>query len=47
MRKVNKNTNVGKFEIEQGLPPGTFRRPDGRDQRSDTKFKTLRKRKKK
>ena len=34
---------VGSLEQILGLPPGTFRNPDGRDTRSDKKIETIRK----
>jgi hypothetical protein len=46
MKKYRNDATVGRVEKEQGLPPGTFRRPDGKDQRSDTKIETLRKKEK-
>lgn len=41
-RKLRSDCTVGTAERNLGLPPGTFRNPDGRDTRSDKKIKTIR-----
>ena len=46
-RRVRSDCTVGSFEKKNGLPPGTFRNPNGRDTRSDKKFGTIRKEEKK
>jgi hypothetical protein len=42
-RRVRSDCTVGSFEKKNGLAPGTFRNPNGRDMRSDKLFATLRK----
>ena len=42
-RKLRSDCTVGTAEKKLGLPPGTFRNPDGRDTRSDKKIGTIRK----
>ncbi len=42
-RRIRSDCTVGSFEKKNGLPPGTFRNPNGRDTRSDKTFKTIRK----
>lgn len=46
-RKLRSDCTVGTAEKKLGLPPGTFRNPDGRDTRSDKKIGTIRKQSKK
>lgn len=41
-RKIRSDATVGTVEKKLGLPPGTFRNPDGRDTRSDKKIKRVR-----
>jgi hypothetical protein len=41
-RKIRSDATVGTVEEKLGLPPGTFRHPDGRDMRSDKKLKKVR-----
>jgi hypothetical protein len=41
-RKMRSDATVGTAERKMGLPPGTFRNPDGRDTRSDKKLKNVR-----
>lgn len=47
VRKTRSDCTVGTFEKKHGLPPGTFRNPNGRDTRSDKKIGTIRKESKK
>jgi hypothetical protein len=42
-RKVRSDKRIGNVEKDLGLPPGSFRNPDGRDTRSDKKVGTVRK----
>lgn len=42
-RKLRSDCTVGTAEKKLGLPPGTFRNPNGRDTRSDKKIGTIRK----
>ena len=42
-RKTRSDFTVGNFEKSRGLPPGTFRNPNGKDTRSDKKIGTIRK----
>ncbi|HEX2065885.1 MAG TPA: hypothetical protein VHI93_03640 [Candidatus Thermoplasmatota archaeon] len=41
-RKMRSDATVGAAEKKMGLPPGTFRNPDGRDTRSDKRLGTVR-----
>lgn len=43
VRKIRSDAKVGNVEKSRGLPPGTFRNPNGRDTRSDKKIGTIRK----
>lgn len=42
-RKIRSDIKIGNLEKKLGVPPGTFRNPDGRDMRSDKRLGTLRK----
>jgi len=42
-RQIQSDIKVGNLEKKLGLPPGTFRNPDGHDMRSDKLLGTLRK----
>lgn len=43
VRKIRSDAKVGNVEKTRGLPPGTFRNPDGRDTRSDKRISSVRK----
>lgn len=43
VRQDRSDMHVGTFEKKHNLPPGTIRRPDGRDTRSDKHIGTIRK----
>ena len=42
-RKIRSDIKIGNLEKKLGVPPGTFRHPNGRDMRSDKLLGTLRK----
>ena len=42
-RRIRSDIKIGNLEKKLGVPPGTFRNPDGRDMRSDKRLGTLRK----
>ena len=42
-RKDRSDMKVGTFEKKHGLPPGTIRNKEGRDVRSDSRLRAIRK----
>lgn len=42
IRKTRSDCRVGTFERTRGLPAGSVRNPNGRDERSDKKIGNLR-----